>query len=140
MILSFEEQVAQKSTEELVHIYRHAGEYQERFVELVEAELRSRHYDLALIARERKVKQLIEDKMMTEGVPGSTVFIVLGYLSAFLGGPIGIIAGYIYSQSKHKNHPSGPYYVYDKRTRQLGLGMMITGIVVMFYTLLNRMY
>lgn len=140
MITSFEEQVAQKSTEELVRIYRHAGEYQERFVELVEAELRSRQYDLSLIARERKVKQLIENKMMTEGVPGSTVFIVLGYLSAFLGGFIGIIAGYVYSQSKHKNHPGGDYYVYDKRTRELGLGMMITGIMVMCYTLLNQIY
>ena len=140
MITSFEEQVAQKSTEELVHIYRHAGEYQERFVELVEAELRSRQYDFTLIARERKVKQLIEDKITTEGVPGNTVFIILGYLSAFLGGPIGIIAGYVYSQSKHKDHPGGECYVYDKRTRELGIGMMVTGIVVLFYTLLNHMY
>jgi hypothetical protein len=71
--------------------------------------------------------------------PGNTLYIILGFVSSILGGILGIIAGYIYSRSKHKELRDGSYYVYDQRTRDLGTGMMLLGFAVIALTILFKL-
>ncbi len=44
---------------------------------------------------------------------GDEIFIVVGFIAAFLGGLLGIIMGYTYSQSTKSGPSKKKYYVYE---------------------------
>jgi hypothetical protein len=52
---------------------------------------------------------------------------------------LGIIAGYVYSQSKNKEWGEGTYSHYDLKTRNLSTGMMLLGIVVLVISLVYKL-
>ncbi|MBC7873862.1 MAG: hypothetical protein H7Y01_07700, partial [Ferruginibacter sp.] len=65
--------------------------------------------------------------------PGDSLYIVLAFISALLGGFIGIIAGVVYNRSKRNG-----YYFYDKKTREKGGLMIIIGAFVLTGTIIWR--
>ena len=74
--------------------------------------------------------------MVTEKeVSGDATYIILGYISALAGGVLAIIMGYYYSNAKQDNNSDDRIYVYNKNTRELGVGMMINGIIALLYYL-----
>jgi hypothetical protein len=68
--------------------------------------------------------------------PGNQAYIVLAFISAALGGFLGIVAGYVYSQFKHQDDFDVKHYVYDAKTRELGRVMMVIGIFVLLATII----
>ena len=140
MNFDFQEQVSQKSSGELLDIYINSDDYQEDFVNTVFEELQRRNIPLENVERQRKKKHQTKDESMLRGKSGHPMYIALGFISAFLGGFLGIVAGYVYSQSKHKGNPRGDFYVYDEKTRAKGYVMLVVGIIVLLGLLLNSMY
>ncbi|MDZ4810280.1 MAG: hypothetical protein SGI96_18735 [Bacteroidota bacterium] len=120
-----------KTEQELIDIYINPDEYQRAFVNAAEEELRKRDVNLALYNQTKAQKQLIRKKELEKGKPGDPVYIILAFISSFLGGSIGIVAGYVYSQSKNEER----FYVYNEETRIKGKIMLATGILVLLATL-----
>ena len=100
MNMDFKEQVRRKTDDELLSIYIDSDDYQEGYVQEVHEELKRRNVVLDIFEKEKQEKQQAKDESMMQGKAGDPIYIALAFLSAFLGGFIGIIAGYIYSQFK----------------------------------------
>lgn len=132
----FQTQIENKASDELLQIYSDADQYQDDYIKLIEVELEKRAVDFT---KQKLLNQHKESFMLQQaekGKAGDLIFISLGYISALFGGLPGIIAGYVYSQSKNKEWGDGSYYYYDLKTRNLGTGMMSLGIAVLVTTLL----
>jgi hypothetical protein len=136
----FSKQIENKTDEELLSIFVDSDQYQPEFGELAERELVSRKVDLSPYKLRKEHKEAFYAESYEKGRQGNTIYIILGFVSSLLGGFLGIVAGYVYSQSKHKDFRDGSIYVYNQETRNLGIGMMALGIVaiiiewVMFVT------
>ena len=139
MNINFQDQVSAKTDEELLNIFANSDEYQETFVTIVEQELirRNINFENARHQKEQKIK-LIQEQYR-KGRQGDQVYIFLSFLSAFLGGLLGIVAGYVYSQSKHCDNAGVKYYVYNEKTRELGRIMMVIGTFVLLVTLIWKL-
>jgi hypothetical protein len=140
MNMDFVEQVRRKTDDELLSIYIDSDDYQEEYVQEVHEELKRRNVVLDKFEKEKQEKQQAKDESMMQGKPGDPIYIALAFLSAFLGGLIGIIAGYIYSQSKHKDNPRGDFFVYDEKTRTMGYIMMVIGAIMFIALMFNGIY
>jgi hypothetical protein len=125
----FQNQIESKTEEELLEIYLHSDQYQSEFAELVEQELTGRKVDLSSYKLRKEHRIAYYTELYKDGRPGNTVYIILGFVSALLGGFLGIWTGYVFSQSKHKEFGDGSFYVYDQKTRNMGIGMMALGIM-----------
>jgi hypothetical protein len=79
------------------------------------------------------------DELVENGEPGNRTFMTIGFISAFLGGFIGIVAGYVYSRSKRTSLSGNRYYAYDQKTRDYGTAMMWIGIAVFLIAVYYRM-
>ena len=134
----FKEQVTAKTDEELKDIYINSDDYQDAFVKAVSEEMLNRKISVDAFrpAKDQKAKSIQEQFEM--GREGNKFFIGICFVSALLGGIIGIVAGLIYNLSMHKNGKGTKYYVYDKQTRQWGRAMVIVGMVVLLLTLAWR--
>lgn len=135
MDIDFKEQIATKTDQELIDIYVNQEDYQDSFVNAAVEELTKRNispdtYQQERITQERIKQEKLINETPEKGIPGNPIYVGLAFISAFLGGLIGIIAGYIYSQSKKEGH-----YVYNEKTRIHGQIMMIVGIFVLIATL-----
>lgn len=134
--MDFQKQIIDKTDQELVDIYINSDQYQKEFVEQAHQELTKRGVTLDKYNEEISSKLRLTTELLKQERKGNEVFIILGLISAVLGGLFGIIAGYTYSQTK-KSGPSGErYYVYDKKTRETGQIMMLVGIVVLVVTVI----
>lgn len=136
--MNFQEQILNKTDQELLDIYSNPGEYQEKFVDLAHQELIKRNVPLEKHRKQKESKSNQSNRLLEQGRKGNELYIALGFIFAALGGLIGIIAGYTYSQSKHDGHSGERYYVYNKQTRDAGRIMMILGIVVLLATMIWR--
>ena len=134
--MDFENQITGKSDEELLKIYINSGEYQDQFVELVFRELNKRNVPVEAYQNKKILKSAIVKQDFEKGIPGNEFYIVLCFAFAVVGGFIGIIGGYVYSQSKHSDNTGERYYAYDKKTRNLGRAMMIIGIFSLLVTMI----
>lgn len=135
MNIDFKEQIETKTDQELIDIYVNQEDYQDSFVSTVVEELTKRNISPGTYQQERiKQERIKQEKLINErpekGIPGNPTYMGLAFISAFLGGLIGIIAGYIYSQSKKEGQ-----YVYNEKTRIHGQVMMVVGIFVLLATL-----
>ncbi len=130
MSIDFKEQVATKTDQELIDIYINPDDFQESFVTAAEEELNKRNVRLEQFKQKREQKEKIKNEQLEKGIQGDSLYMTLAFISAFLGGLIGIIAGYIYSQSKKEG-----YYVYNEKTRKQGKVMLAIGILVLLTTL-----
>ena len=145
MNADFTSQISEKSDEQLFEILKRPEEYQDTYINLVEKELQKRELNnLQIKAELDRVKSdtvrrtQILDELIKDGEPGDPLYITLGFISAFLGGFLGIIAGYIYSNSKRTSLSGAKYYAYDKKTRDKGTAMMIIGLVVLIFSFLYK--
>ncbi len=130
MAINFEEQVAIKTEQELIDIYINQEEYQQSFVNAAVGEMAKRNISLDPYLEKRSQREKTIAETLERGVPGDPAFIVLTFISAFLGGFLGIIGGFIYSQSKKDGR-----YFYNESTRKKGRIMLVTGIIVLIATL-----
>lgn len=130
MSIDFKEQVATKTDQELIDIYINPDDFQESFVTAAEEELNKRNVRLEQFKQKREQKEKIKTEQLEKGIQGDSLYMTLAFISAFLGGLIGIIAGYIYSQSKKEGH-----YVYNEKTRKQGKVMLAIGTLVLLTTL-----
>jgi hypothetical protein len=126
--MDFQEQIAVKTDQELLDIYINPEQYQEAFVNQSRQELMRRGVSLDKYENERATQILLKTEQFQEGRSGNDLYIGLGFVSAVLGGLIGIYAGYVYSQSKHRGPTGKEYYVYNKETRDKGRIMLIIGV------------
>jgi tetrahydromethanopterin S-methyltransferase subunit D len=138
MEFNFEDQIASKTDKELLDIYANPHDYQESFVSEVVRELSNRKVDLASVPQKKPITEEISQKQFETGRPGNELYIIICFASALLGGIIGIVGGYVYSQSEHQDNSGRKFYVYDKPTREKGIAMLIFGIVVPLATIVWR--
>jgi hypothetical protein len=134
MSIDFQEQITTKTDVELIDIYINQEDYQEGFVNAVAVELVKRNVSPERYQQKRKEKEVIITRQLEEGIPGDQAFIALAFIAALLGGFIGIIAGYIYGQSKKDGH-----YVYDEKTRKYGNIILAIGVFVFLATIAWRL-
>jgi|CXWL01.1.fsa_nt_gi hypothetical protein len=130
MNIDFNEQLSIKTDQELIDIYINPDDFQENFVTAAVEELNKRNVNLENFEEEREKKMKIKAERQEKGVPGNSLFLTLAFISAFLGGLMGIIAGYVYSQSKKEGH-----YFYNEKTRNQGRVMFAIGSLVLLTTL-----
>jgi hypothetical protein len=101
---NFQEQVTAKSNEELLDIYKNPEDYQEEFLKSVSEELTKRNINTEKIDIHNEHRRKFTIEQLEKGKEGDPIYIILGFISAFLGGLIGIIMGYTYSQSKQRTN------------------------------------
>ena len=130
MSINFKEQVETKTDQELIDIYINPDDFQESFVTAATEELNRRNVSLDQFKQKREQEEKIKKEQLEKGIQGDSLYMTLAFISAFLGGLIGIIAGYVYSQSKKDGH-----YVYNEKTRKQGKVMLAIGILVLLATL-----
>jgi len=136
--MEFKEQIAGKTDQELLDIYSNSGEYQDSFVMLARQELLDRGVRLEEIEKEKDSKLALFKSEFENGKKGNEVYIILGFISAVLGGLLGIIFGYIFSQTKHSGPDGERFYVYEKKTRDLGRIMMLVGVFMLLISLIYQ--
>jgi hypothetical protein len=66
-------------------------------LEIVSGEMEQRGIDFTDLKLRKQHKEAFMLELTEKGKPGDPVYITLGFISALLGGVLGIIAGYIYS-------------------------------------------
>jgi hypothetical protein len=125
MEFDFKDQLKAKTDEELTDIYVNQDDFQKDFVSAAVEEMKQRKINIEEFQKQKELKEIRNLEKKSTGIPGNPTYITLAFISAFLGGFIGIIAGYIYSESKKEG-----YYVYDEKTRKYGKIMFIIGIFV----------
>jgi hypothetical protein len=133
----FKEQVGGKTDEELITIFTSPGDYQEEFVESVREELIVRNISITSYERQKEQNEKRRSEELPKGRPGDPTYIIIGFIIACFGGALGILAGYMFSQSKHKT-AAGNYYVYDEPTRKKGILMLFIGILVFLCFLIYK--
>ncbi|MCW3074718.1 MAG: hypothetical protein JWP69_1787 [Flaviaesturariibacter sp.] len=138
MPFDFEMQISDKSDKELLQIYKKADEYQDNFIVAIETELEKRNLDFLKAKQQRDKRAEVLDELAQKPERGNTFYIVLGFVSALLGGLLGIIAGYVYSRSKRTSITGNRFFAYDQQTRDLGTVMMGLGVIVMALSILSR--
>jgi hypothetical protein len=138
MQFDFNDQVKTKTTDQLIEAFLHPENYQPEFNTLAEQELFARGIDLAPYQLKRQQREEYYTSLYKEGKPGTPGWIALFFVASLLGGIAGIIAGIVYSQSKHKHFGDDSYYVFDQKTRNLGIGMILLGTAVIVLYFLSR--
>ena len=138
MGFDFKNEVIKKSDADLISIYKHSEQYQESYVQEVEEELNKRGIEYTQFKIQNEKRKQVLDELVENGEPGNSTYITIGFISAFLGGFIGIIAGYIYSRSKRTSLSGNRYFLYDQKTRDSGSTMMWIGIVVFIISICYR--
>ena len=114
MTQDFETQIKEKTDNQLSEIFLNANDYQPEFIKLVELELMHRKIPLDTLIFIRKKNDEISDESLELGKQGSQGWIVAAFLLSLFGGLWGIVAGYQYAYSKHKNAKGNEYYYYNE--------------------------
>jgi hypothetical protein len=115
------------TNDELLEILENYDEWNRSDFALAKKILKDRGKEIA----EDKVQELIDKKNAELRKPekGNKAWLIFGYISAILGGFLGIFIGY-YHFSFKKSLPTGEkIYVYDAETRKTGLQIFYIGIV-----------
>jgi len=128
--MNFQEDIVTKTNQDLIEIYVNADNYQPEFVNQVYEELTKRGVSLEQYIAEKEAKSHASNLLLEQGRKGNEVYLILGFISAFLGGIIGIIVGYTFSQSKLYGPSGERFYTFDKQTRDKGRIMMTIGVFV----------
>jgi len=134
----FNKVITSKSDDELIKIYVNTTDYQPEFIALVEAEIITRKIPLNSLNSLRNQKEIIDEQKIDVGKQGSQFWMVFAFIASLVGGIWGIVAGYQYAYSKHKNSDGDEFFVYNETTRNYGKGMLITGCVMLFIQVILR--
>jgi hypothetical protein len=131
MTQNFETKIKEKTDDELSEIYLNSNNYQIEFIQLVELELEKRKIPINSLKFIKDKKDKISSDTLLLGVQGNIYWITAMFFASLFGGLIGIIAGYIYAYSKHKNIKGDEYFYYNESTRKYGRWMLIVGCTVL---------
>jgi len=129
MEFNFHKQIKNKANTELLHIFSNSDQYQDEYMAIVLKELEDRGVSYDNLKLKKKHKEVFVLEQAKKGEPGNPIFIAIGFISVLLGGILGIVAGWIYFFSKNEEVDNETYY-YDSKTRDLGMCMMVLGIIV----------
>lgn len=138
MTQSFETLIKEKTDNQLSEIYLNANDYQPEFIKLVELELVQRKIPLDSLKFIREKKEEISDESLELGKQGNQGWIIAAFLLSLVGGLWGIVAGYQYAFSKHKNAKGDEFYYYNESTRKYGRWMLIIGGSVLGLSILSK--
>lgn len=129
MRFDFKDQLAAKTTEALIEIYTNPTDYQDAFINAAAEELQNRNIGIDEYKKIKDLKQKRIEETLQSGIPGDPLYITIGFISALLGGILGIVAGYVYRFTKRNGH-----YYYDQKTRKKGELMLLLGVFVLIAT------
>lgn len=116
------------SDEELLEVVSHRDEWKDTEVQLAEQILDKRGITLS----ENEKRKMWKDRVAEVRKPqkGSIGWLIFGFVLALMGGLFGIMLGFAYCTLKGKDPEGNSYFIYDDRTRTLGLLMTLLGILV----------
>lgn len=138
MIQDFETQIKEKTDNQLSEIYLNANDYQPEFIKLIKLELGKRKIPLDSLAFIKEKKDEISDESMAIGKQGNQFWIIVAFFASLFGGLWGIVAGYQYAYSKHKNAKGIEFYYYNESTRKYGRWMLIVGCSILGLAILSK--
>lgn len=127
MGLSFGEQAALKTSDELLAIYSNPEEYQESFVNAVADELKKRGVFIEDISQTNEQRKKEKDAAIAKGRKGNPLYIIICFIMAFLGGLVGFVGGLVYTFSTTRDSSGKKHYYYDDETRKKGKLITIIG-------------
>lgn len=139
MIKDFEIQIKEKTDNQLSDIYLNSNDYQPEFIKLVELEILNRNIPIDSLNFIKVKKEAISDKTLAIGVQGNHYWIMASFLACLFGGIVGILAGYIYAYSKHKNANYVEFYYYNESTRKYGKWMLCVGCSILGLILISKL-
>jgi len=126
----FTQKIAEKTDDELVDIYLNSSDYQTDFVDLVKSEIKARNLPLDSLENIKGQKEAVSNETLELGKQGNQIWMAIALFASIFGGFIGIISGYIYAFSKHRNGEGKQYFVYNESTRKYGKIVFFIGVVV----------
>ena len=138
MIQDFENQIKEKTDNQLSEIFINANKYQPEFIKLVELELVHRKIPIDSLKFIKEKQDKILDESLEIGKQGNPVWIIVSFISSLFGGLPGIVAGYVYAYSMHKNSKGDKYYYYNESTRKYGRWILIMGCTVLGLAILSK--
>ncbi len=133
---NFTEKLKEKGNEELAELYVNAKDYQPEFIEAVVEEMKQRGL---LIEKYESTKAKIDEYSYKKSFikdKATSLELILGFFSAFLGGLFAIGIGYYFAYSKRKDANNEKTFTYTHQTRIYGKWMMGIGIVFFILYLL----
>jgi hypothetical protein len=136
MLSSFINNIKEKSDIELKKIFLDSHNYQSEFISMVKNELENRKiadFEDLNIQKAKDEKKIIEE--MEYGKEGNITWIAIYFISIFLGGIVGVFAGYYYAFSERENSNGEKYYTFNKETRNYGKAMFYIGLIVFLGTI-----
>lgn len=116
------------SNDELKDVLIHSYEWSEYDVVMSKKLLNERniHFDQTEI--NSKKENLLRELAQPES--GQSIWIIIGYISAFLGGFFGLLIGYFLWKTQ-KNLPNGlKVYAYDEKVRKHGYWIFIISLII----------
>jgi hypothetical protein len=126
------------SDDELLEVINKRDEWSHYDYNVAKIELKKRGLEI-----NEKLENAIRQTRLNElkhKEKGSVIWIVFGYLSAFLGGLLGIVIGFNFWKSKLTLPTGERVPVYNEETRTNGMYITILGIFMFtFYTILGLM-
>lgn len=140
MDFDFTHQIKARTDEELTSIYLHGKDYQQSYVDAVSREMLARNIPMDDLTSKRNEEYFNDDLQKANGRQGNPLYLFLSFFLALIGGIPAIIAGYIYRQSRQSSIDGQQrYYVYNESTRNLGLAILILGVVVAILSVFLRL-
>ena len=124
---------------DLLEIIASPVEWEKGDAQIAEQLLKQRGKELT----DDKIIELQKKKFETESKPkkGKPIWLLIGFISALLGGLFGILIGWHYYYSKAIDPNGNKFYEFDKATKKQGLIMFIIGIIsfVLFFILISKL-
>jgi hypothetical protein len=126
--VTFDSFLNEFSDEELKEVIYKKDEWQEEDIERADLILQQRGIRYSEADKSRLWQERLEE--MRRPQRGSIGWIIFGFVISLLGGLIGIVMGLAFGTLKKRDPEGRKFYVYDARTRNLGLLMVVAGIIV----------
>ena len=151
---TFNEQIKEKTNDELAEIYINKNDYQLDFYKAVENELNERGIALAPLDESRINARKINDEVYKKGLSGNQSYIIFSFIAPLLAifalffkifvpilFLIPLFSGIRYWFKKRTDPYRINHYYYDEQTRKYGKWLFILGCVTfVLYVILKDIY
>ena len=144
---SLNEQINNKTNDELVEIYIKQDDFQLEFCKAVIEELSIRGIALAPLDESKKNAREINDEEYKKGFRGNRIYLILNFFAPLLGFLVPLLflapffSGYRYWFKKRTDPYRVAHYYYDEQTRKYGKWLFIFGcVMIVFYVIVKDIY
>jgi len=124
------------SNEDLLNVLIEKNEWNEIDVLLSERILKDRGVEIDYTELSQQRKQRMHS--LSEPKGGQIGWVIIGYISAFLGGFLGLVIGYFIWQAKNKLPNGEKVPAYNERLRKHGLAIFLISLVVFPIVLFSK--